>query len=126
MIALCAAATALITAGICVGGGWGTALIVLGLVGNHAWLTVTLVRWWQRASYRARLTLFATTTAYVTGWFVIRVAAGPVAAWVLAMAGIGYAATVGGVLAATGYLATHHAKATQHAIATGKLKEITR
>jgi hypothetical protein len=126
MIALCAAATALLLAGLLAGGFLGKVLIVVALLGNLAWLTVTFVKWWRLASDRARLIVFAATVAYVVAWFVIRVAAGPLAAWVLGLGFVGYVGTVTGALMTTGYLAAHHAKSTQHAIATGKIKEIQR
>jgi hypothetical protein len=126
MIGLCAASSALITAGILVDGALGMLLLALGLAANFTWLGLTFVKWWRLASYRTRLIVFASTVAYVVAWFVIRVAAGPLAAWVLGMGFVGYVAVVTGALATTGYLAAHHAKTTQHAIATGRLKEIIR
>lgn len=126
MIVLCAFATALATAGILVGDVGGKLLAVAGVLGNMAWLAVTFVRWWRQASHRTRLTVFAATVAYVAAWFVVRVAAGPLAAWVLGLGFVGYVSTVTAALMATGWVAAGHAKATQLAILSGQIKEIPR
>lgn len=126
MIALVAVGSALTGTGIALGGSWGMFLIVLGEIANTIWLVATFVKWWRRASDRTRLIIFATTVAYVIAWFVIRVAAGPLAAWVLGLGFVGYIGTVTGALMTTGYLAAHHAKVTQLGIASGEIKEVTR
>jgi hypothetical protein len=119
-------ASTLIGSGLAVGGDWGTALIATGFVLDVAWSVLAFGRWWRAASDKARGITVITAVVYLGGWFVIRVAAGPLAAWVLGFAAIGFIGTVLGVLATTGYFAAHHAKTIQHGIATGKIKEITR
>lgn len=124
MTALCAFATALLFAGLMIDGWPGTALLVLALAGNIGWLVVTFVRWWKRAPEQHRRIVLTVTVMYGACWFTIRATAGSLAAWVLGFAAIGYVATVSGVLVTTGYLAAQHAKVAQHAIASGKIKEI--
>jgi hypothetical protein len=117
MIAVCAAATALITAGILVGGGLGKFLIILGLLGNHTWLAATFVRWWRQAPDTHRRIMLAATGAYLLGWVVLRTVAGPFAAWALGLAGLGFFGLMGAVFLTTGYLTVRHGRREQAAIA---------
>lgn len=126
MTALVAAGSAFIGAGIAVGGGWGMFLIVVGEIVNCVAVVATVVKWWRRAPDRHRRIVWTVTVVYGAAWLAIRITAGSLAAWVLGFAAIGYVGTVTAVLMVTGRLAASHANAVQHAIASGKLKEIGR
>jgi hypothetical protein len=114
--ALSAITAAFLVAGLFIGGAWGTAVTVLALLANLAWLAATFVRWWRQASDNHRRAMLAATGAYLVGWLAIRAAAGPFAAWALGLAGIGFFGLMGGVFLATGALTVHHANREQAAI----------
>jgi hypothetical protein len=127
--ALAAFAAAFLLAGLLVGGGWGTVLTVVSLLVNLGWLAVTFLRWWWQATVSHRRIMLATIGLYVVGWIAVRGAVGPFAAWALGLAGIGFFALMATVFVSTGYLAAHHAKRAQAAIAAieaGRRQEITR
>ena len=94
-----------------------TLLLVLSLLGNLAWLTATLHRWWRHASTAQHHIAAATAAIYIGLWLVVRVAAGSLAAWTLALASLGLPAVIASVLAITGYSAAHHARREADAIA---------